>query len=205
MPLAPPDGPGKLAEHPLRRLILELLEQDPGLSFTMLLGRIRSVPGHASVGSGTLTHHLYRLERSGRLTSRRSGRLRRLYVGGGPLGDPTVLSLLQHPGLSRLLGALLVRQAPSQTDLWRALQADMPLSRQCVSHRLGHLEACGLVVARRAGRLLQYYPTPRLLRSLETLRRWHPLRRWAPPVAHDPSHPEPRADAPVAITVPGFA
>src|SRR5687767_757500 len=80
----------RLLQSALRRQIVEMVRDNPGIPIGELMKRL-------PVGWGTLYHHLIKLERSGLLRAAVSGRRRLLYPGdAGPLGnDPDARSILR--------------------------------------------------------------------------------------------------------------
>lgn len=156
-------------EHPRRRLIEDLLAENPGLSFTDLRVLLGAAVRHAPLGTGTVSHHLRVLERAGRVRSHRSGRCRRFYLARAPWSHLTALSELQRPGAARIARLILERPAPCQTELWQAIRVGGPRSRQSISYQLMRLEACGLVAVERAGRTCRYRPTALLQNALAVL------------------------------------
>jgi len=156
-----------LLGHPLRTALLQLSQTDPGIPLMDCLRRLKSVPAHSSLGYGTLSHHLYVLERAGLVTSRRSGRNRRYYPARSRLGDPTALSVLQRPGMFAIVRALLLIGEGSQSQILADVQAQRAITRHGVKHHLANLESAGLATSSRLGRHRIYRPTPSLERAAQ--------------------------------------
>lgn len=155
--MATPHDRDELLDHPLRSAIFEVAQREPGVSVGHLLARLRTLPGRPSLGQGSLSYHLYRLERASLLTSRRSGRNRRLYEAGAPF-DPTALSVLQRPKAREL--ARLVHEGGWITQRELRNRVGWSWSRQALAYHLRHLERAGLLASQRRGRPRYYSSTP---------------------------------------------
>lgn len=158
-----------LLEHPIRAAIVSMVWDRPGITVNELRSALKVKWGR--LGTGTLLHHLYRLERAAWVTSRRSGHHRRIYAARGPWGDPTVLCALQRTKSLRLAQALAQDgpMNPSELQLVLGAGSTAPATRQTVGYHLRFLRTHGLVVNRRDGRKTQYEPTPRLRELLHML------------------------------------
>jgi DNA-binding MarR family transcriptional regulator len=118
-----------------------------------IYGYIMAYPGEnyssikkaLNITNGTLTHHLYILDREGFVTSRVDGRYKRFYPTG--LG----LSKKMRPKLSMIQNAILkmIRQNPSlsQTEIGEALET----SKQVVNYHIKILEKFGVLSVTKHG------------------------------------------------------
>ncbi|MFQ6060067.1 MAG: OmpL47-type beta-barrel domain-containing protein [Thermoplasmata archaeon] len=109
-----------------------------------------SIKKALDVGNGTLTHHLYILEREGFVTSRMDGRYKRFYPAGLSLRKKpqTKLSMIQKVILR------MIRQNPnlSQTEIAETLET----SKQVVNYHIKALEKLGMIKIARRGSQLEY-------------------------------------------------
>lgn len=156
-----------LLEHPTRRAILELARAEPGIHFSEILNRLSTASGHPPLGHGSLSYHLYKLERAGLVASRRSGRHRRYYDAKGVLGAFTALSIVQRAGVLDLAKPLCEVGPASATAL--VLFTKKPVSRQTVAYRIRLMESGGLVARERVGREIQIVATSRLRQAISML------------------------------------
>ena len=126
--------PSRILDHPVRRRITELVQEDPGISFSEL-ARL------AGIAPGQLTHHARMLEKAGVVFSSPDGQTRRFFhVGAGRLASVPPLS---QRALDRL------RVGPRRAS---DLAKDLGVSRQALHYHLKHLVAEGKLTARGDGR-----------------------------------------------------
>lgn len=114
-------------DHPMRSRILDHLRRHPGEHFSALRGAL-------GLPTGCLTHHLGVLERSGFVTSRADGHLRRLFVLGAQPPPPPAPRCA--PLAVRVAEFVAARPDASPTEVARAVGA----SRQAVTYHLKRVE-----------------------------------------------------------------
>lgn len=68
-------APARLLEHPARKRIMQMIEQEPGITTNEAERRM-------ALGHGAFAHHLRKLEESGRVARVGDGQMRRLFVAG---------------------------------------------------------------------------------------------------------------------------
>lgn len=154
-----PDRDRILASPP-RRLMLQVIEDDPGIFVTEL---------HAilTLDTGTFYYHLKMLREAGIVEEHKvqlAGSLRKaLYPAGhapepGREDDP----LFSDAG-QRVAAVLLKGKGVSSAEI----VAETGLSDRTVQRYLGRLMDAGLVTDKREGRNISYYSTPRLNEAWE--------------------------------------
>ena len=121
-----------------------------------IYGYIMAYPGEnyssikkaMGVENGTLTHHLYILEREGFVASRVDGRNKRFYPAGVAAERRTKASMIQKAILK------MIRQSPSltQTEIAEALGT----SKQVVNYHIKSLKKVGLLSVAKNGSSLEY-------------------------------------------------
>lgn len=121
-----------------------------------IYGYIMAYPGEnyssikkaMGVENGTLTHHLYILEREGFVTSRVDGRNKRFYPAGMTRVKKAKASMIQKAILK------MIRQGPNltQTEIAEALGT----SKQVVNYHIKSLEKIGLLSVAKNGSHLEY-------------------------------------------------
>ncbi len=121
-----------------------------------IYGYIMAYPGEnyssikkaMGVENGTLTHHLYILEREGFVASRVDGRNKRFYPAGVAAERKTKASMIQKAILK------MIRQGPSltQTEIAEALGT----SKQVVNYHIKSLQKVGLLSVAKNGSSLEY-------------------------------------------------
>lgn len=121
-----------------------------------IYGYIMAYPGEnyssikkaMAVENGTLTHHLYILEREGFVASRVDGRNKRFYPAGVTRVKRTKASMIQKAILK------MIRQGPNmtQTEIAEALGT----SKQVVNYHIKSLQKVGLLSVAKNGSHLEY-------------------------------------------------
>lgn len=160
-------GRNPLPSHPTRQAILDLVRNEPGSHFSKILDRLSTVSGHPPLGYGSLSYHLYQLERAGLVASRRSGRHRRYYDARAGLGSLSVVSTVQRVGIRELADLLSGSADSTIHDLARTVTA--PASRHVIAYRIRVMEQVGLVTRERVGRRVRIVATDRLRQALSAL------------------------------------
>lgn len=126
--------PSKILDHPVRRRIAEIVQAQPGISFSDLSRA-------ADIAPGQLTHHARMLEKAGVVFSSPDGQTRRFFhVGAGRLASVPPLS-------ERVLDVL--RDRPRRAS---ELAKELGVSRQALHYHVKHLVAEGKLLARADGR-----------------------------------------------------
>lgn len=135
-----------IGSHPRRQLILDLLQEQPGLC-------VRELARATGIQMGSLCHHLRLLARSGRVWTTKRG-VRLLHFPASVRCEP-LAAIAAHDldELDRLLLSLARRPIPQKGVLDSAPEG---VPRSTVQHRLARLVAQGLLATRREGRLLIY-------------------------------------------------
>lgn len=107
--------------HPLRRALLDLIRQNPGL-------HVHALAGSANVGEGRARYHLEFLERHELVVSRRVGRERRFWLPNEQPRNPRDLSRKYDPSAALLSKATTNGRLRLETAL-RLLGRQLGLSR----------------------------------------------------------------------------
>ncbi|HLF05635.1 MAG TPA: carboxypeptidase regulatory-like domain-containing protein [Thermoplasmata archaeon] len=133
----------KMLDHFVRGRIFGLIQATPGLSYSDL----RRLTG---VGNGTLGYHLWCLEKTEYVFSRREGKLKAYYPKG--FNAPDRGRMLSDPQ-QRIMEVVKLEPGVSQSDVARALGT----TRQHVNFNVKHMERLGVMrVVREGGEALCY-------------------------------------------------
>lgn len=150
------DTPEAVLESPIRRAILALVEEHPGV--TQLDVRTKLDLGH-----GSLALHVATLTRASLIETRRVGRFVRLYPWGeAPTPDDPSLV----PKSAREIALLILKQPRSSQELAEAAG----IAVQNVRRHLRTLMDMGLIAEDRLGTHQRYVPTDRLVEAAEQWR-----------------------------------
>ncbi|UCD91654.1 MAG: MarR family transcriptional regulator [Methanobacteriota archaeon] len=123
-----------------------------------IYGYIMAYPGEnyssirraMDVGNGTLTHHLYILEREGFVSSRVDGRYKRYYPSG--------VGLKQRPRTkaSMIQKAILKMMEQNPTITQKEIAMSLETSKQVINYHIKGLEKRGMITVLRNGSELKY-------------------------------------------------
>jgi len=137
-------APDRLADHPQRRLLLDLVAAQPGIHFKELQRR-------SQLANGTLVHHVAMLEKAGRLTAHRSSGYTCYFLAGTRPEQRKAAPAVKAVGAAALLAA--VQSQPGLTMAEAASAAGLQPST--VSYHARRLEAGGLLAIERDGHALR--------------------------------------------------
>lgn len=157
-PAAPPPPKRDLLDHPIRRQMVGLIHERPGLK----ISRVCEATG---AGWGTIQHHLHLLKKAGLIVSRSIGRDCLLFSSDFPAAELPVAEALRRGRAERLATAIAQNPGASQKDLCARVQ----MTRKIIRRYVELLQAAGLVTERRDARFQRYYPDPRLSHHLSRL------------------------------------
>ena len=132
-------GAGHCKQSGSRERLYGIISEAPGITFGGIMDA-------ANIGNGTASYHLHRLERSGRIVSRTSGRCRLFWTSD----FKGLRRLVKLPPVSRKIIALL-RESRNHQSVGRIATA-LEVSHQRVSYNLRSLEQAGMVKRVRQGR-----------------------------------------------------
>ncbi len=140
--------PQDLLDNPVRRRILELVREEPGISASELSRRV-------DVSWGTTIYHLNRLEDEHLVTSMREGRHRRFFQNGGTHApdEREVLATLRNDTTAQVLDT--VRSEPGLAQKEIAQRVDM--SPSALAWHIKRLHEADLVTKERDGRRVRYF------------------------------------------------
>ncbi|NJE04011.1 metalloregulator ArsR/SmtB family transcription factor [Thermococcus sp. MV11] len=127
-----------------RNEILHAIEVKPGITF-------RELARELGIGIGDLQYHLRRLEKEGRIFSRKVGKRRYLFPRGFEEEAQRLLIAISTETRRRILLLLLEGQR-NQKDVAEKLN----LSQPTVSYHMGELVKLGIVRARKDGKSVIY-------------------------------------------------
>lgn len=164
---------GELLNHPVRRELMRIISQDPGVNISDLHGRF-------DLGWGSLLYHLQRLEGQGLVMSHRWGRSRRYFLNqrGLELRAPGIRAL--KAANARVLAEHIVAQPGSTQE---QLAQTLNLSKSVVSKYAKRLSEANLVQREVGRNCLRLFPTMELRELLHTAQ---PI---TPTPAADPERP----------------
>lgn len=136
----------ELLENETRAEIVDLLEDEPGLS-------MQEVADRTGLGWGTIVYHLSRLEENDFIHSREAGKARRFFPAGDVTPqEATELALLNEETPRRIVQALL-----EEPDLnGRDLADRLDLAPSTISKHVTRLEDAGLVEGDEDGEAKRY-------------------------------------------------
>ncbi len=127
-----------------RNEILETIKNKPGITF-------RALARELGLGIGDLQYHLRKLEREGKVFSRKIGKRRYLFPSGFEEEAQRLLIGISTESRRRIL-LLLLKGPLSQSEI----AASLGLSQPTVSYHMGELKKLGIVKAEGRGRSLVY-------------------------------------------------
>ncbi|MGC9084424.1 MAG: winged helix-turn-helix transcriptional regulator [Anaerolineae bacterium] len=151
--------------------ILEFIVAHPG-------AHLREIKRELNLAMGTVQYHLYRLEREGRIVSRRSG-LRKRFYPSTLFGDDqrAILDVLSQETERDIL--LYVLENPNSTQ--KAVTEYLGISPGTVNWHVKRLCAAGLMEVVREGHLVKYSVKADRGEVLRLLKGYYPSiwSRWA--------------------------
>ncbi|HLF92040.1 MAG TPA: winged helix-turn-helix transcriptional regulator [Planctomycetota bacterium] len=130
-------------DHGTRERIYETIRRTPGVHY----GGLRR---HLELAAGTLTHHLFMLEREELVRSQRDGFRKRFYPRGRADWGPAPLTAIERSIVD------LVHEEPG--ILQGEVASHLGISKQVASYHLRKLERLGRVHVERLGRAAHCYP-----------------------------------------------
>ncbi len=80
--------------------IVQLINEKPGIRYSEMMRE-------TGLKNGVLSHHLSKIEQSGRITIKRTPRVARLYPCGMPQDEALLIKHLKNPTARKILNALL--------------------------------------------------------------------------------------------------
>ena len=127
-----------------RSEILHHIQGKPGITF-------RELARELGIGIGDLQYHLYRLEKEGKVFSRKIGKRRYLFPADFEEKAQRLLIAISTETRRRIL--LLLMEGPlTQSEIAKRLG----LSQPTVSYHIGELVKLGIVDARKEGKSVTY-------------------------------------------------
>jgi len=124
--------------------ILRTIRDEPGITFRELARRL-------GLGIGDLQYHLRRLEKEGRVFSRKVGKRRYLFPSGLEEEAQRLLIAISTDTRRRILLRLMEGPADQKT-----LSESLGVSQPTVSYHMGELVKLGVVDAERRGKRVVY-------------------------------------------------
>jgi predicted transcriptional regulator len=175
----------RVAEHPTRRALLDHLRKHPGTTISELC---------RAVGAkwGTVQHHLFMLQRAGRVSSVAEGRERNFFPASFTDEEAKKVSILKRGRTMELVRAIVERPGIIQRDLTEGVV----MRRKVLRKYVDLLKEENLLEEVPVSRTRQYFPTPELAAVLE-----NPNLDLS--VGHE-SRPEGPSGPPVLPERPGF-
>ncbi len=149
----------QLLENTTRARLVEVIEEEPGLSKKELCEAV-------DAGWGNTTYHLQRLEQAGFVRSQKQGHHRRFYRTGEMDGDEIeALGVLKNENAQQIARYLIQEPGSKQKDVCEALDISPSLAHKWIKR----LEENELVESRREWRSKHYTPDDRLNRLVEAV------------------------------------
>ncbi|ASJ06041.1 winged helix-turn-helix transcriptional regulator [Thermococcus pacificus] len=127
-----------------RSEIFDAIRAKPGITF-------RELARELGVGIGDLQYHLWKLEKEGRIFSRRAGRRRYIFPRGLEEDAQRLLIAISTDTRRRIL--LLLMEGPMGQ---KELAETLGLSQPTVSYHMSELVRLGIVKAERSGKNVVY-------------------------------------------------
>lgn len=159
MPLYSRLKKGDLLENETRAELVELIEEDPGLSQQELCDAV-------GAGWGNTVYHLQRLEQADFIRSEKQGHHRRFYrVGEMDSQDIEALGVLKNDNANKIARYILQEPGSNQKDVCQALDISPSLAHKWISR----LEENELVTSEREWRSKHYTPDERLDKLVEAI------------------------------------
>lgn len=152
MPLYSRLSKGEMLDNETRAKLVELIEENPGLSQQELAERV-------DAGWGNTTYHLQRLEQADFVRSEKQGHHRRFYrTGEVQEDDIEALGVLKNDNANQIARYLIEQPGAKQKDVCEALEISPSLAHKWISR----LEEHELVESEREWRSKHYTPDDRL-------------------------------------------
>ncbi|NJD98450.1 metalloregulator ArsR/SmtB family transcription factor [Thermococcus sp. LS1] len=127
-----------------RNEILHHIQSKPGITF-------RELARELGVGIGDLQYHLHRLEKEGRIFSKKLGKRRYIFPRGFEKEYQKLVIAISTETRRKIL-LLLMEGSMGQSEIAKRLN----LSQPTVSYHMGELVKLGIVEARREGKNVIY-------------------------------------------------
>lgn len=140
-----------VTEHPIRQGILNVLRKMPGANLVEVCRRLDS-------HRGTVSHHMYLLERSDHVSSLPQGRERRFFIKDEYDGTRSKISLLRQKRARTLVRLIMENPGIVQKDLARRAE----LTRKVLRRYVDLLAAEDLLREVPRSRTRRYFPTATL-------------------------------------------
>lgn len=147
----------KLLENETRKRLVDIIEEDPGLSQQELCDAV-------DAGWGNTTYHLQRLEQAGFVRSKKQGHHRRFYRQGTVENqDIDALGVLKNDNAHKIARYLIQDPGAKQKDVCEALDISPSLAHKWIKR----LEENELLESKREWRSKHYTPRERLEHLVE--------------------------------------
>ncbi len=149
----------KLLENKTRKQLVDIIEEEPGLSQQELCNAV-------DAGWGNTTYHLQRLEQAGFIRSKKQGHHRRFYrTGTVENQDIEALGVLKNDNANKIARYLINDPGANQKDVCEALDISPSLAHKWIKR----LEENELVESEREWRSKHYTPHERLQHLVEAV------------------------------------
>ncbi len=152
-----------------RRKVLEHIRKNPGISF-------RKLAEELNLGIGDLQYHLYKLEKSGEVFSRKMGGRRYLFPKDME-GEYQKMLIALSTETRRKIMLLLAGGEKNQSEL----AEELGLTQATVNHHMKELLKLGIVKSRKEGRRVIYSLNCDVDTMMRIVREYRPKiwERWA--------------------------
>ncbi len=147
-----PTHKDRLAEHPIRRTILDISANEPGLTMTAMRRRL-------GCAWGTLHHHMRMLEDAGMIHTAALGRRRRIFPGDMPEQELEKKSIMARGRMWDLARWVIARPGAVQMEI----TSELALTRKTLRTYVDNMVAAGLIDEVVEGRYRAYYPREELI------------------------------------------
>lgn len=138
----------EILDHELRERLHSMVQENPGISPSKL-------KRETGVGWGTIVHHLAVMEREGLLASKVQGRHRRFFIAADvPPAERAPLGVLANDRAQELYANVIDEPGLATSEIAQRLGVT---PAGALKH-LKALEETGLVLRKRDGRYVRYYP-----------------------------------------------
>jgi predicted transcriptional regulator len=146
LPLLTRIGREEALENDLRRQILEVVREEPGICAGAVADRV-------GAAWGTALYHLRALEETDYVSSLKHGRHRRYFERGGtPVDDKEALAVLQNDTTAEVHEVVRSQPGLCQSEI----ADEVGLTPQALAWHLNRLRDAGLVEKERDGRSVRY-------------------------------------------------
>jgi predicted transcriptional regulator len=134
----------KILDHEVRGVIYGYIIANPGEHYTAIKKKLK-------LNNGTLTYHLYVLEREKKIKSVKAGKMRKFYPIGAPIDG--IKDAVTHPTQLKIVDLISNRPGITPSEISNALK----IKKQRGSYHINKLLNKNVITVKKEGRTPRYY------------------------------------------------